>query len=184
MEKHLSSTWKPRLNISRLKIDRTRAMKFTLNFSVTLLLWACSMDVDDNLQSASTRWWRATSSRYLKTYETIKVPEWIQSNCSEFLRFWVWIPYQLSYRGRVDEKRPRIGLHNNYAFFFSEIFFKSEKFQWRWKWTFRDWFKYRIWLVETVEGVSWTDKEANKSKAKQCQTMFITRLKIAPMRNK
>ena len=118
MEKHLSSTWKPRLNISRLKIDRTRAMKFTLNFSVTLLLWACSMDVDDNLQSASTRWWRATSSRYLKTYETIKVPEWIQSNCSEFLRFWVWIPYQLSYRGRVDEKRPRIGLHNKYAFFF------------------------------------------------------------------
>lgn len=118
MEKHLSSTWKPRLNISRLKIDRTRAMKFTLNFSVTLLLWACSMDVDDNLQSASTRWWRATSSRYLKTYETIKVPEWIQSNCSEFLQFWVWIPYQLSYRGRVDEKRPRIGLHNNYAFFF------------------------------------------------------------------
>lgn len=127
MEKHLSSTWKPRLNISRLKIDRTRAMKFTLNFSVTLLLWACSMDVDDNLQSASTRWWRATSSRYLKTYETIKVPEWIQSNCSEFLRFWVWISYQLSYRGRVDEKRPRIGLHNNYAFYFSRKAFGNRK---------------------------------------------------------
>ena len=32
---------------------------------ITLLLCACSIDVVDNRQRASTRWWRATSSRYL-----------------------------------------------------------------------------------------------------------------------
>ena len=36
-----------------------------LKVFVTLLVCACSIEVVDNLQSASTRWCRATSSRYL-----------------------------------------------------------------------------------------------------------------------